>query len=353
MKVKLDEHQLKAVKHFEGPALVVAGPGSGKTTIIIERIMNLIHEHNVDPTQILAIAFTNPAADEMNDRINKRLLDHKKPKICTLHRFGKELITAHYELLEFNEEPEPWNAKHIAKIVSDEKELLKRETQSVDVAIYKFEGRMTKRVYIGQSINPSHREKEHRIKSSNKGLRDALKYGDEIFDFKPFDCVKGANAYSREQYWIQHYKNKSAVNLVQGMETVAQKSSDINVDIYKLKSLKDYSRAYFGYTTELGAIREKFNRERTSNIVFDEVLYTDIPWSEASIFLAKEIRKHKDWAVFNREDPINARYRNQLHIEIFCEHFKVSYEEVLEKPENFENLYEKYDNLKNVSNIKY
>ena len=152
----------------------------------------------------------------------------------------------------------------------------------------------------------------------------------------------------REKYWIQQYRNKCATNLVEQMEDVTKNISDIYVDIFKLKSLENHSKAYFGFTTELRAIREQFDRGQTSKIVFDEVLYTNIPLSKTSILISREIRKHKDWAVFNREDPINARYRNQLHIEIFCEHFNVPYEEVLEKPENFENLYEKYDNLRNV-----
>ena len=182
---------------MKGPALVVAGPGSGKTTVIIERILNLIREHDVEPENILAIAFTNAAADEMKDRINKHLLDQSEPKICTLHSFGKEIITTHYEMLGFSTEPETWDAKKIGKIIRNEKRLLKRETQSVDVAIYKFEGRTSKRVYIGQSIKPKEREKEHRNNSSNRGLRDALKYGDEIFDFTPeIDIAKGANAYA-------------------------------------------------------------------------------------------------------------------------------------------------------------
>ncbi len=350
MKVKLDKHQLKAMKHFQGPALVVAGPGSGKTTVIIKRILNLIHEHNVDPERILAIAFTNAAVDTMKDRVNKHLGGRKKPKICTLHSFGKEIITEHYDhkLIGFSQEPEPWDGRKIGKIIRDEKRSLDRQTRDIDVYIYKFEGKMTGRVYIGQSIHPYLREKEHRTRSSNKGLRDALEMDDEIFDFNPsLDKVKGKIAYRHERDWIRHYKNRSAIDLVQKMEEVARKSRDLNVDIYKLKSLKD-SRAYFGYTTELNAIRENFNRDRTSPIVFDEVLYTDIPWREASIYVKKEIRKHKNWAVFNREDPVTAQYRNQLRIEIFCKHFNVSYEEVLEKPDSFKNLYEKYNNLQNV-----
>lgn len=59
METKLDPDQRKAVKHFKGPAFVVAGPGSGKTTVIKGRILHLIREHKVEPENILAIAFTN------------------------------------------------------------------------------------------------------------------------------------------------------------------------------------------------------------------------------------------------------------------------------------------------------
>lgn len=67
--MKLDKDQLKTVKHLDRPALVVAGPGSGKTTVIKERILNLVREHNIDPSRILAIALTNTAAEEMKKRL--------------------------------------------------------------------------------------------------------------------------------------------------------------------------------------------------------------------------------------------------------------------------------------------
>lgn len=67
----LDEGQLKAVKHFSGPALVLAGPGSGKTFTLTMRLRYLIEEKNVDPSQILVITFTRAAADEMKQRFLK------------------------------------------------------------------------------------------------------------------------------------------------------------------------------------------------------------------------------------------------------------------------------------------
>ena len=343
--MKLDPDQQKAVEHVEGPALVIAGPGSGKTTVIKERILNLIRRHNVDPERILAIAFTNAAADEMKNRLsNEHVSPYDEPKICTLHAFGKDLITNHYELAGFSKEPNIWDEKKIRQIINLERRLLDRETRTADVAIYKFEGSITGRCYIGQTTDPERRELEHRTHSSNRGLREALEKGEEYFDFDVIECVKGSIAYPREKYWIDYYKNRSVVNLVHGIEQVARKSSNIHVAIYKIKSLTD-ATAYIGYTTDPEGIHKIIENNGPQRFSF-EVIRTEIPWIEATVYIENEIKKHKNWAVFNREDPEKARFSNQLRIEIFCEHFNIPYDKVLEHPDQFENLMEKFDDFK-------
>ena len=337
MTVKLDKNQQKAVEHFEGPALVVAGPGSGKTTVIIERILNLIQNHSVLPEQILAIAFTNAAAEEMKNRLRQSDLKGSEPTICTLHLFGKDLITEHYKEAGLDYEPNDiWSDKKMRKIIEDEKEALDKEIRSTDVFIYKIEDMTTHQCYIGQTTNPCRRKQEHFSRSSNRGLREAIQQkGKEAFDFT-YKWVKGSEADKKESYWINSYRNCAAVNLNKKQEPIEKKDLHTPITIYKIKPSATVT-CYFGQTTDI----ENIDKPKGFEIICEKQT-----WEEASRCIEQEIEKYKKWAVFNREDPQKARYSNQLLIEMFCDYFKVSYDEVLKSPEKFENLTDKFDRLK-------
>ena len=267
--MKLDRNQRKAVKHKTGPAIVIAGPGSGKTTVVTARILNLIQTHNIPPSHILAIAFNRKAVEEMETRIFRELASSKridqtgldkKPEIRTLHAFGKDIITANYKRAGFRETPEIWTGQ-IDQIIAEEQKQIERKAANIPVAIYKIESQKTGKCYIGQTTNPDRRRKEHFNHSSNDRLRQALRSeGETQFNFEVLEWVPGREANRREAHWIAFY------------------------------------------------------RERAS--------------------------------VFNRADPLRVQYSNQLILEMFCQHFDIPYKEHLDRDPDFENLRERFKDIK-------
>ncbi len=267
--MRLDRNQEKAVNHVTGPAIVIAGPGSGKTTVVTARILNLIQTHNIPPSQILAIAFNRKAVEEMETRILRELVSSqfaentetdKKPEIRTLHAFGKDLITENYERAGFNQIPEIWTGQ-IDEIIAQERTQIEREAANVSVAIYKIESKSTGKCYIGQTTHPERRRREHFDHSSNDRLRQAIRSeGKTHFIFEVLERVPGREANHREAHWIDFYKNQTSV--------------------------------------------------------------------------------------FNRADPLRVQYSNQLILEMFCQHFDIPYKEHLDRDPDFENLRDRFNEVK-------
>ena len=99
----LNREQLEAVKTTEGPLLVLAGAGSGKTKVLTTRVAYLIDELGITPESILAITFTNKAAKEMKDRIFKMLgTVAYQIQISTFHSFGLTILKEHYDKLGYD-----------------------------------------------------------------------------------------------------------------------------------------------------------------------------------------------------------------------------------------------------------
>ncbi|MBV9126232.1 MAG: UvrD-helicase domain-containing protein, partial [Planctomycetes bacterium] len=92
--------QQEAVTHGEGPLLILAGAGSGKTRVITRRVAYLIHQ-GVRPGNILAITFTNKAAGEMRQRI-EALLPHSRVLISTFHSLGARLLRQYADRLSLD-----------------------------------------------------------------------------------------------------------------------------------------------------------------------------------------------------------------------------------------------------------
>ena len=92
----LTARQRRAVTHGDGPLLIVAGAGTGKTTVITRRIAWLIAEKRARPSEIVALTFTERAAEEMAERVDRLVpYGHNDAVICTFHAFGDRLLREH------------------------------------------------------------------------------------------------------------------------------------------------------------------------------------------------------------------------------------------------------------------
>lgn len=101
---KLNAEQKKAVEHDQGPLLVIAGAGTGKTTVVTERVCRLIAKCNVSPNEILALTFTEKAAREMEERVDIALpYGYTNMWIMTFHSFCDQIL--HQEALHIGLEP--------------------------------------------------------------------------------------------------------------------------------------------------------------------------------------------------------------------------------------------------------
>src|SRR5581483_524834 len=89
-----DPDQQSAIDHVSGPMMVLAGAGTGKTTVLIQRIARLIREGHARAHEILALTYTNNAASEMVDRVRRELRDFdlKGLEVCTFHAYCNNLL---------------------------------------------------------------------------------------------------------------------------------------------------------------------------------------------------------------------------------------------------------------------
>lgn len=94
---QLNDTQAQAANHFTGPALVIAGAGSGKTRTLIYRIAHLIQHYGVQPGEILAVTFTNKAAAEMRERASHLVTDADRLWMSTFHSAGVRILRAYGE----------------------------------------------------------------------------------------------------------------------------------------------------------------------------------------------------------------------------------------------------------------
>ena len=101
---ELNNEQKEAVSYLNGPLLVVAGAGSGKTKVLTSRIAHIIKSKKAYPNQILSVTFTNKAAQEMQNRVSKMLKKEAIgiPWLGTFHSVSAKLLRKHARAVGLN-----------------------------------------------------------------------------------------------------------------------------------------------------------------------------------------------------------------------------------------------------------
>ena len=129
----LNKEQQAAVMHTEGPLLILAGAGSGKTRVLTHRIAHLISECGVNPWNILAITFTNKAAGEMRERVDK-IVDYGSESIwvSTFHSACVRILRRYIDRLGYDQRFTIYDTEDQKTVIKD----ICRQLQ-VDTKMYK------------------------------------------------------------------------------------------------------------------------------------------------------------------------------------------------------------------------
>jgi len=130
----LNQEQEKAVLQTEGPVIILAGAGSGKTRVLIYKVLYLIKERNIDPFDILMVTFTNKAANEMKERVRKFLAKDSKltvkdqPAIATFHSLCAKILRIEGERINLN-------PKFAIYDTQDQVDAIKEAMKRLDISI--------------------------------------------------------------------------------------------------------------------------------------------------------------------------------------------------------------------------
>jgi DNA helicase-2/ATP-dependent DNA helicase PcrA len=207
----LNIEQQKAAKHIDGPLLILAGAGSGKTTTIVSRLSYLINEVGILASNTLTLTFTNKAASEMRDRALSMIHPNSHPPLlCTFHKFGLILLKFHIEKL---------GRKNNFVIIDseDKKRIIKQFNSKINASIISYE--------ISHYKNS--------LLSSNQVLESAeLKYDKEL-----------ANIYLKYEAYISENNLVDFDDLLKLPYEILENNPDIAQDIsqrYKYIMVDEY-----------------------------------------------------------------------------------------------------------------
>jgi len=221
----LNEQQQEAVFHTEGPLLILAGAGSGKTRVLTHRIAYLIEEKGINPWNILAITFTNKAAGEMRERVDKLVgMGAESIWVSTFHSTCVRILRRHIDLLGYNNNFTIYDAddqktlmKEVCKYlqvdtkVHRERALLSAISSAKDELITPVEIRLrAEGDYSKQKIAEVYEEYEKRLRGNN-----ALDFDDLLLKtVQLFQTHKDVLDYYQERFryiMVDEYQDTNTV----------------------------------------------------------------------------------------------------------------------------------------------
>ena len=191
----LNKEQKEAVLNTEGPNLIVAGAGSGKTKVLTTRLIHIINQKKAWPNQILCVTFTNKAAKEMQSRVMTHIKGNSNavPWLGTFHSISVKFLRRHAEALDYK-------SNFTILDTEDQKKLIRNIVKGEDLDAKKFSPQLIM-YHIDQWKNKGFLPNDVNIKKSGSIIKSILKvyeiYQKKIKDLNAFDfgdlilfCVK-------------------------------------------------------------------------------------------------------------------------------------------------------------------
>ena len=224
----LNPEQKKAVKHNYGPLLILAGAGSGKTRVLTHRIAYLIRNYGVNPANILAVTFTNKAANEMEERVNNLIKKDSGPIwMSTFHSLCVRILRREAAKLDYD-------SNFVIFATNDQKKLIKNILKDLDIDVKKYAKSCLYRIaaaknelvgpddfaaesYQEEKIERVYPEYQKRLKENN-----ALDFGDLI--------MQTVRLFLENEMVLDYYQEKFKYILVDEYQ-------DVNHAQYRLVNL--------------------------------------------------------------------------------------------------------------------
>ena len=225
---KLNEQQKKAVDTVEGPVMVIAGPGTGKTQILSRRVANILTNHQTHPEEIVCLTYTDAGASEMLDRLEGLIGEEgRNVRVSTIHAFCSELILANPEL--FGKEPTVITAAAKYEIL---KEIMDKHVTEGNL-LYKNSGNRYSSIEqileLSAKMKRENLDKDNFEKEIDKYFEmiDSSEKGNEFY--KKFKYSRASNGKKQGDFKPDYDEEQQKMQkLLAGVEIVEKYSDDIS-----------------------------------------------------------------------------------------------------------------------------